>query len=183
MSRSVFPRQLGGDIQKHYAILAQELAGVHGKQILELGTGSGSAVRFLGSDNHYTGTDISTGLLKRAVKRFVRSGFPEPEFYVVSGDDLPFDGDTFDLCLCILSLNFIGNGEMVFEEVRRVLHVEGEFVCSVPVPERNRLQSTIRGVLYSEAELGRMCEKYGFRYERIARENGALLYFRAIKEA
>jgi len=179
MGRFVFPRQLGADIEKHYDILARELATVHGRQILELGTGSGSAVHFLASDNTYTGTDVSPGLLRLAAKRFVGAGFASPEFYLVSGADLPFEGGTFDLCLCILSLNFIGHVEKVFEEVNRVLRTGGMLVCSVPVPERNRLQSTINGVLHSEAELTRMCEVQGLGYERIAGENGALLYFRA----
>lgn len=182
MSNYVFPKKFGGDIQKHYNTLTQQLAGIHGRPILELGTGSGSAVHFLNSDNHYTGTDVSPGLLKQAAKRFIKAGFPAPEFYVVSADDLPFESGIFDICLCILSLNFIGNVEKIFQEVSRVLLPNGVFVCSVPVPERNTLQRTIRGVLYSETELEIICQKYGFKFERIPCENGALLYFKAIKQ-
>lgn len=182
MTNSVIPKKLDADIQKHYNTLSQQLAGIHGSRILELGTGSGSAVYFLDHDNHYTGTDVSPGLLKQAAGRFIRSGFPSPEFYIASADDLPFESNLFDLCLCILSLNFIGNAEMVFQEVRRVLLPDGMFVCSVPVPERNRRQSTIRGVLYSEAELGRICQDHGLTFEPISCENGALLYFNALKQ-
>jgi len=182
MRNSVFPRKFGGDIQKHYDTLAQQLAGIHGKRILELGTGSGSAVHFLNKDNHYTGTDVSPGLLKQAAKRFIKSGFPAPEFYVTSADDLPFKKSIFDICLCILSLNFIGNVEKVFQEVGRVLLPDGVFFCSVPVPERNRAQSTLRGVLYSETELEKICQEHGFTFERIPCENGALVYFKAEKK-
>ena len=182
MSNSVFPKKFGGDIQKHYEVLNQELADIRGRQVLELATGSGSAVHFLNSDNQYAGTDISPGLLKKATKRFRKAGFPEPEFYVVSADDLPFENGTFDLCFCILSLNFFSNVETVLQEVRRVLVPGGVFVCSVPVPERNRLQSTIRGTLYSEAELEKMCQEHGFKFEPISCENGALLYFEAISQ-
>ena len=181
MSNSIFPKKFGGDIQKHYDTLTRELATIHGRQILELGTGSGSAVHFLNSDNQYTGTDVSPGLLKQAAKRFIKAGFPNPEFYVVSADDLPFEGGVFNICLCILSLNFIGSVEKILQEVSRVLLPGGLFVCSVPVPERNRLQSTIRGVLYSETELEKICQEYGLKFERISCENGALLYFKAIK--
>ena len=181
MSNSIFPKKFGGDIQKHYDTLTRELATIHGRQILELGTGSGSAVRFLNSDNQYTGTDVSPGLLKQAAKRFIKADFPNPELYVVSADDLPFEGGVFNICLCILSLNFIGSVEKVLQEVSRVLLPGGLFVCSVPVPERNRLQSTIRGVLYAETELEKICQEYGLKFERISCENGALLYFKAIK--
>jgi len=181
MSRSVFPRKFGGDIQKHYNTLTRELAEVQGNCVLELGTGSGSAVHFLNKDNDYTGVDVSPGLLKQAAKRFVRAGFQNPEFYVVSADDLPFESDSFDVCLCILSLNFIGNVEQVFQEISRVLLPNGIFVCTVPVPEKNRLQNRIRGVLYSEVELGDICRRHGFQFKPIACENGALLYFRATR--
>jgi len=182
MKSSIFPKKFGGDMNQHYEILSNELKGAHQKRVLELATGSGSAVNFLPNDNQYTGTDISPCLLKQAENRFRKAGFPAPEFYVVSADDLPFENGAFDLCLCILSLNFVGNVERVFEEVRRVLVAEGVFVCTVPVPERNKLESTIRGTLYSEAELERACQDNGLSYETIPSENGALLYFRAIKQ-
>ena len=182
MSRSVFPKKFGGDIQKHHEILVREMADIHGKQALELATGSGSAAHFLNSDNQYTGTDISPGLLKQAAKRFRKAGFPKPEFYVVSADDLPFERDSFDLCLCILALNFFKDARTVFQEIGRVLLPGGVLVCSVPVPEKNRLQRTIHGILHSEAELETICQASGFEFERISGENGALLYFKAIKQ-
>ena len=182
MSSSVLPKKLGADIQEHYEILTQALAGTHSRQVLELATGSGSAVHFLSSDNQYSGTDISPSLLKQAAKRFREAGFPEPEFYVVSADDLPFENGAFDCCLCILALNFFSDVELVFEEIQRVLVPGGVLVCSVPVPERNRLQSTIRGILYSEAELEKISQKHGLKFEPIPCENGALLYFKAIKK-
>ena len=181
MSRSVFPRKFGGNIQKHYDTLKRTFADVQGMRVLELGTGSGSAVHFLINDNQYTGVDISPGLLKQAAKRFGRAGFQNPEFYVVSADDLPFESENFDICLCILSLNFIGNVERVFQEISRVLLPNGIFVCTIPVPEKNRLQSRIRGVLYLEVELEDICRKHGFQFKPIACENGALLYFRATR--
>ena len=183
MRTSVFPRTLGADVESHHEILTRALAGIRDSRILELGTGSGSAVHFLNSDNQYTGSDISSGLLKRATKRFAGAGFREPEFYVASADDLPFANGIFDLCLCVLSLNFFGDVPTVFREIRRVLVPAGTLVCSVPVPERNALQSRISGVLYSEAELDAMCQENGLDFKPIPGQNGALLYFRAVAKA
>jgi SAM-dependent methyltransferase len=183
MRHSVFPNKFGANIQKHFDILSQALAGARGKRLLELATGSGSASRFLSSDNRYTGTDISPGLLKQAEKRFRMAGFPEPEFYVVSADQLPFENGSFDLCLCILAMNFFGNIGKVFQEIKRLLVPGGTFVCCVPVPERNLLRSTIRGALYSQADYQSLCQEHHFRYAAIPGENGALLYFMAIREA
>ncbi len=180
MKSSIFPKKFGGDMRKHYEILSQELKDMHGKRVLELATGSGSAVNFLAHDNQYTGTDVSPGLLRKAVKKFRAAGFKETEFYVTSAEDLPFNDTIFSICLCILSLNFLNDIKKVFQEIKRVLIPEGVFLCCVPVPERNRFQRTIRGTLYSEVDLERICQEHGFRFESIPFENGALLYFRAI---
>jgi ubiquinone/menaquinone biosynthesis C-methylase UbiE len=179
MKNSIFPKKFGGEMSKHYDILTRELKDVHGKRVLELATGSGSAVNFLAKDNHYTGTDISPGLLKRAVKNFKTAGFENVQFYVINADELPFDDNVFDLCLCILSLNFFSDARKVFQEIKRVLVPGAVLVCSVPVPERNKRQSMIRGTLYSEEELKTICREYSLKFESIPAENGALLYFRA----
>ena len=179
MKNSIFPKKFGGDMSKHYEILSQTLKNVHSERVLELATGSGSAVNFLEKNNQFTGTDISPGLLKKAMKNFTAAGFESAEFYVTSAEDLPFDESTFSICLCILSLNFFDDIKKVLQEVKRVLDPDGVFVCCVPVPERNRLQSTIRGTQCSEMELAEIFKEQGFRFESIPFENGALLYFKA----
>ena len=176
----IFPKKFGGDMSKHYEILKEQLQDVHGKKVLELASGSGSAVNFLPNDNQYVGTDISPGLLKQAMKNFQNAGFKDAEFYVTSAADLPFNNNYFDIILCILSLNFFDDVIKTFQEIKRVSAKGANFICSVPVPERNSLQSTIRRTLYSEKELEEICQESGFSFESIPFENGALLYFRAI---
>ena len=180
MKNSIFPKKFGGDISKHHEILSQEMKSVHGRRVLELATGSGSAVNFLPNDNQYTGTDISPGLLRKAIKHFDNVGFKNAEFYVTGADELPFGDNLFDIVLCILSLNFFDDIKKIFKEINRVVAEDAIFICSVPVPERNRLKSTIRGTLYSEEELEKICQENGFSFESIPAENGALLYFRAM---
>jgi len=180
MKNSIFPKKFGGDINQHYEILSKELKDIHEKRVLELASGSGSAVNFLPNDNHYTGTDISPGLLKKALNNFSNAGFKKASFYVTNANDLPFDDNLFDIVLCILSLNFFDDINNVFQEVKRVAAPAAVLICSVPVPERKKVQSTIRGNLYSEEELERMCRETGLVYEAIPSENGALLYYRAI---
>ena len=180
MERSVIPKKLGADIERHYTILRAALQGVHGARVLELGTGSGSAVHFLANDNTYTGIDISPRLLRRASKRLRSAGFNGAALYVTPARDLPFADDDFGACLCVLSLNFFEEARQVFQEVSRVLVPGGMLVGSVPVPERNRRHSVIRGTLYGEEALAALCEKAGLRFASLPDENGTLLYFKAV---
>jgi SAM-dependent methyltransferase len=182
MKSSIFPKKFGGDINQHYEILSEELKGVHENRVLELASGSGSASNFLPNDNHYAGTDISPGLLKKALKNFNNAGFKKANFYVASANDLPFADNFFDIVICILSLNFFGDINKVFQEIKRVAAPSAIFICCVPVPERKKIQSTIRGTLYSEEALERMCTQNDLVYEAIPAENGSLLYFRAIMQ-
>ena len=99
---------------------------------------------------------------------------------MTSADNLPFDDNLFDIALCILSLNFFNDINRVLQEVKRVAAPGAVFICSVPVLERNKVRSTIRGTLYSEEELREICKEHGLSYETIPFKNGALLYFRAI---
>ena len=156
------------------------LKGVRGKHVLELATGGGSAANFLPSNSHYTGTDISPNLLKIAVKRFRNAGFKNAAFYVTGADDLPFEDNFFDVVLCILCLNFFGDVNKVLREVKRVGASGAPFVCSVPVPERNKARNKIRGTLHSEEALASICKGNGMAFEAIPAENGALLYFKAV---
>ena len=181
MNKSVFPKKLAADMTKHCETLRRELNGVHGKRVIELATGSGSAICFLGNDNTYVGTDISPGLLRKAIKKFRSAGFKNAEFYVTNTEELPFEDGLFDVCLCILSFNFFNNHVKTLEEAHRVLSPGSTFLCAVPVPERNRIRSTIRGSLYSQQELTTLFQESGFAFEAIPFENGSLLYFRGIR--
>jgi len=179
MRRSVFPKKFGGDIEEHGRIMKAMLADTHGKRVLELATGSGSAADFLPPDNAYTGTDISAGLLRRATRRFHANGFSETGFYVVPAEALPFPDNAFDVCLCVLALNFFEDQECVLTEVQRVLAPGGVFFCIVPVPERKQTASPIRGQLRSEEEVSALMVARGFQAESLPEKNGCLLYLKA----
>jgi len=179
MARFIFPGKLGSDMENHFRILSRELNEVSGKSVLELAAGSGSAVHFLGNCNSYTGTDISPGLLKKAVRSFREAGFSNAEFYVTGSGDLPFEDNVFDICLCVLAFNFFPDPGKVLREVERVLKKGGEFICCVPVADRMKKGSKIEGTLYSEEQLADICMNRGFILKALPDENGSLFYFRA----
>jgi ubiquinone/menaquinone biosynthesis C-methylase UbiE len=180
MKKSIFPKKFDASIEKHIQFLKNELKDVHNNTILELATGSGNLSEILPSDNKYIGTDISEGLLKIAYKKFSKNNFKDFELFVCSAEELPFQDEIYDICICNLSLNFFGELDGVVKEVKRVLKDEGVFICSVPVPEKNEKKSVIRGTLLSENEMKELFERNGFNFTLYKFTNGTLLYFKAI---
>ena len=181
MEKSVFPKKFEASIKKHSDFLSKEYSGIHNSRVLELGTGSGNISELLPPDNEYAGIDISPGLLKKAYLNLINAGFSSPELFICSAINLPFQEDYFDFCLCNLSLNFFPHVPTAVKEVKKTLKPGGTFICSVPVPERNRKGSIIRGELHSEKELEEILSVNGFEFTSYGFTNGALLYFRAIK--
>jgi SAM-dependent methyltransferase len=180
MSKSVFPKKFEASIEKHDQFLKNEFKDMHNQSILELATGSGNMAEILPADNKYTGIDISPGLLKIAYQKFCDRNFKNPELFVCSAQELPFVDRSFDAALCHLSLNFFDDLEGVLGELKRVLKNRGLFICTVPVPERNKKHSVIRGKLFSENELKEIFTGNGFEFIPYNFENGALLYFKGI---
>jgi len=182
MKKSVFPKKFEASIGIHNNFLKDELKDFHNKNIIELATGSGNLSDFLPPDNNYSGIDISNGLLKIAYRKFFEKGFNDFKLFLCSANDLPFQDNYFDVCICNLSLNFFNDIKKIIEEIKRVLKNNGLFICSVPVPERNKKKSVIRGNLYSEKELKGIFENKDFIFYSYDSRNGALLYFKAIKK-
>jgi len=181
MKKSVIPKKLAADITLHRKKNKEYLTGFREKKILELGTGSGSICNYIDPSNDYVGVDISKGLLKKAGKRFKKSGHRHFELFVASADDLPFSKDSFDFAFCNLSFNFFQDAQRVVNEIKRVLKNEGQFFCSVPVPEKNIKRNQINGTLRSEKELKKIFEKNEFDFKELPPHNGAIFYFLASK--
>lgn len=182
MKKNVFPKKFNADIGLHYQILKEVLSEVKNRNILELAAGSGSAVNFLDNSNHYIATDISEGLLRIAKNKFQKAGFNTPLFYVMNAEKLVFKHNCFDHIICIISFNFFSELPEIIKECSRILKKDGYFTGCIPVPEKRKNSSIIRGTLYSENELVKMFNNAGMSFYSHPYHNGALLYFTAKKE-
>ncbi len=182
MEASVFPRKFGADLERHFGILRVMTQGLVTARVIDVAAGSGSAVRYLPATCRYAGVDVSPGLLRLAVGKLGRAGFRHASLHAASAQDLPFSDTTFDVCLCVLALNFFDDAMAALREIRRVLVEDGCVIGCVPVPERNRLGKRIKGTLYGERQLSDMALSQGLRFEPWPADNGILLYFRACCE-
>ncbi len=179
MSIYIFPKKLGSEQKKHLQILKSEINGIENKNILELGTGSGNMSRIISNNNDYEGIDISYKLLKIAYNKFKKANFKKFRLYLASADNLPITNNSIDLCICNLSLNFFPKLEKVIYEVKRVLKSRANFICSVPVPERIKKGSNVRGKLFTEKELKKRFKNADFGFTSLPHKNGVILYFKA----
>jgi len=180
MEKSIFPKKFTGSIAKHYKILQNELNQFQNRNIIEIATGSGDAVKFLNSKNIYIGIDISPGLLKIAAKRFAKNGFNDVKIYLADACSIPFEDNQFDFAICNLSLNFFDDIEIFIAELNRVLQPNGMFYCSIPIKNRLKQGTKIQGDIYLEDELKGFFQRCGFKFLNLGYQNGAVLYFKAI---
>jgi ubiquinone/menaquinone biosynthesis C-methylase UbiE len=182
MECSVFPRKLKASQKINQEFFRSQLNDTRNKNVLELAAGSGNLSEIIPVENKYCGIDISKGLLKIAVKKFFRAGFRNYDLYLCSAEKLPFKEKSFDIIICNISLNFFSGLVDVVKDVNIILKKKGFFICSVPVPERNIGKKIIRGNLLSEIELEKLFTENGFLFEPCKLKNGALFYFKAVKE-
>jgi len=179
MQKSIFPKKFKGSFSRHFEILRKEYQPIQNNIVLEIATGSGLSSKLISTNNSYTGIDISVGLLKQAVQKFKDQHFTDAEFFVSTASELPFCDQFFDIVICDLSLNFLGDLDNFITEIKRVMKAGSIFYCSVPVPEKKDPKVIIHGNLYSETELKTHFEKFNFIFNPKPIENGALLYFNA----
>lgn len=98
-----------------------------GQRLLDLGCGTGWAVRYAVDLVHergeFYGIDISPKMIDKAEAS--SSGFKNIHFSVTSAEQLPFDDDFFDFVICSNSFHHYFDPDRVLSEVRRILKPAG----------------------------------------------------------
>ncbi|HET8710619.1 MAG TPA: class I SAM-dependent methyltransferase [Spongiibacteraceae bacterium] len=98
-------------------------------RVLDIGVGAGA--NFALYDQHkvtgVTGVDPSPELLKSAAEEGKRIRIP-CELHQASGEDLPFDDNSFDTVVTTFTLCSVTDPERVLAEVQRVLKPAGKFL-------------------------------------------------------
>jgi ubiquinone/menaquinone biosynthesis C-methylase UbiE len=115
------------------------LGDVHGRDVLEIGSGAAQCARWLASQGaRVVASDLSGGMLAQARALQARPGSPRPSGLVqADARRLPFADATFDLAFSSYgALPFVADPEQVIGEVVRVLRPGGGWVFSITHPIR-----------------------------------------------
>lgn len=101
---------------------------IKGKKVLDIGCGTGRIIPdLLEKEAKVTGADVSTEMLKIAVKKFPNSTFVKADIR-----ELPFKDDSFDIVISAFVIVHLKQCELeeAFNEVYRVLKPGGSFILT-----------------------------------------------------
>lgn len=105
------------------------------KQVLDLGTGTGSvaaqAAPLVAPGGHVVGVDISPEMLVLAKQRTKALGLDNVSYREGRGEAIPADDEAFDAVLASLSLMYAIDRAAAAQEIARVLRPGGRFVAAV----------------------------------------------------
>jgi ubiquinone/menaquinone biosynthesis C-methylase UbiE len=181
----------GGDVRRLYASMRTIGEMADGSSILDVPCGGGVAFRALRPEQRvrYVAADISPGMLRRARRVAERRGLRQIEFLEVDVESLPFEGGTFDLCVCFNSLHCFDDPEPSLKEIARCLRPAGRLVGDAAVrgagARFDRLIDLYRragvfGPGATVADLERWLVSSGLRHVSLE-QSGAIAYFVATR--
>ncbi len=98
-----------------------------GQRFLDIGCGTGWAVRYAASlmkeNGEFYGVDLSSKMIEKAVEN--PRGYKSTHFYNARVEELPFDSDFFDVAICTSSFHHYLDPSKALDEIRRVLKPGG----------------------------------------------------------
>jgi ubiquinone/menaquinone biosynthesis C-methylase UbiE len=137
-----------------------------GKQLLEIGCGTGHWSRFFSEKGfEVMGIDISEKMIKTANKKNV----PHCHFQVADGQNLSFFDNSFDVAAAITTLEFSENPERIISEMARCVKSEGKLLFGVlnslsaynQKKQNNSNSVYAYGKLFSPRQLKNLLESFG----------------------
>jgi len=108
--------------------IADYLGGKEYRSLLDIGCGTGYLIHMLSSahEAEYVGLDLSAKMVKEAEKKNIKNA----RFVEGRSDDLPFDGNFFDIVTCSQSFHHYPDTDKALQEALRVLKPNGLYILS-----------------------------------------------------
>ena len=95
-------------------------------QVLEIGIGTGSSLKYYPSDTKVVGIDISPDMLNLANKKIVKEKILNKNIAMMNGEDLFFDDNTFDKVVAMYVISVTHNPKKLISEMKRVCKEDGD---------------------------------------------------------
>jgi len=112
-----------------------DYAGIkNGDSVLDLGSGAGNdcfvARALVGVEGYVTGLDFTAEMVEKARRNAINLGFDNVEFVYGDIEEMPLEGNTFDVVISNCVLNLVPDKRKAFSEIMRVLKPGGHFSVS-----------------------------------------------------
>ena len=112
-----------------------------GEQVLDIGCGAGVdtilAAIIVGPKGSVSGVDIVSEMIARAESNLRMMALDNVKFQKVSGENLPFSDDTFDVVISNGVINLIPDKEAALSEIIRVLKPAGRLMVADQIAAGN----------------------------------------------
>ena len=103
----------------------------HGKKVLEIGAGTGRFSMEVGSRGGTVfALDLAFSMLTTI--RAKSNNQSDIKLLQANAENLPFQSDAFDICICINTFSHMPSCDVVMNEVHRVLKQDGLFIFNFP---------------------------------------------------
>lgn len=107
-----------------------------GERVLDVACGTGVVTRMaaekVGPSGTVAGLDLTPGMLETA--RAATPADLDIEWYEAPAEAIPLDGNSFDVVLCQMGLQFFSDAVAALAEMRRVLRPGGRTLFTLPGP-------------------------------------------------
>lgn len=109
--------------------VAARMARSCGRQVLEIGVGTGLSLPDYGPENEVWGIDLSPEMIEKAKKRVADEHLPARcTLEVIDAHSLPFEDDSFHAVAAQFVITLVENPERVLDECLRVVAPGGEII-------------------------------------------------------
>ncbi len=99
-----------------------------GARVLELGVGTGMALKAYPPHCHVTGIDLAPDMLERARERIARRGWSHIDVQCMDALNLDFDDSSFDYVMAFHVVSVVPNADRFMAEAQRVCKPGGKVV-------------------------------------------------------
>jgi len=163
----VYDRVYRGLLRDGHRTVAK-LAGEAGRDILEVGVGTGLALSYYPQQCNVTGIDLSEHMIAKAREKVARRRlFHVRALHVMDAHRLQFADQSFDVVCLPFVITLIPDPERALDECARVLRPGGEIIIASKLGDGRGLQGAIEEAVaplvhrvgWSSAfRIGRICE-------------------------